>query len=110
MYLREFKRTYGEIQLAHRDRDRAPIGAYDEDYHYYTYEEQPSGDYVEYKNIVSKNGTTRTVMHGEIDKEEYFKRKLAGTLRDDKLYAQTGVYDIAMLGPWLKHGKRKADV
>ena len=105
MYLRVYKLIYGVIQLAHKDRDFAPRGAYDEDYHYFTYEEQPSGDYIEYKNTVSKSGVTRTVIHEEIDKEEYFKRKLAGTINDDKLYTETGVYDIAFFGPWMRNDR-----
>ena len=83
----------------------APRGAYDEDYHYFSYEEQPSGEYIEYKNIVSKNGTTRTVLHEEIDKEEYFKRKLAGTLKDDKLYLATGTEDIPHMGFYINGGR-----
>ena len=101
------KHTYGVTQLAHKDRDLAPRGAYDEDYHYFSYEEQPSGDYIEYKNIVSKNGTKRTVLHEEIDAEEYFKRKLAGTLRDDKLYCDTQTYDIDRMAGFLGIPKRK---
>ena len=89
--------------MAHRDRDRAPVGAYDEDYHYYTYEEQPSGDYIEYKTIVAKNGSQRTLIHEELDAEEYFKRKLAGTLRNDTLFLQGGkTLPIAGFDTWLR--------
>ena len=83
------------------------MGAYDEDYHFFTYEEQPSGDYIEYKNIVSKNGTTRTVLHEEIDKEEYFKRKLAGTINDDKLFCAGKEFKIEMMNGFLGFPKRK---
>ena len=83
------------------------MGAYDEDYHYFTYEEQPNGDFIEYKNIVSKNGTTRSVLHEEIDKEEYFKRKLAGTINEDKLYLAGKELRIERLNGFLWPPKRK---
>ena len=102
MFLRVFMHTYGVIQLGHRERERAPMGAYDEDYHYYSYEEQPGGDYIEYKIVVSKNGTKRSVLHEEIDAEEYFKRKLAGTLKDDKLFLNTGVIHLDGMDDWLQ--------
>ena len=77
------------------------MGAYDEDYHYYTYEEQPSGDFIEYKTIVAKNGTTRTVLHEELGAEEYFKRKLAGTLKNDKLFLEAGTVPMNGMSDWL---------
>lgn len=90
--------------MAHRDRDRAPPGAYDEDYHYYTYEEQPSGAYIEYKTIVAKNGTQRTILHEELEAEEYFKRKLAGTLKTDTLYLESDkTVSVKGMGTWFKH-------
>ena len=93
--------------MAHRDRDRAPAGAYDEDYHYYSYEEQPSGAYIEYKTIVAKNGTQRTMIHEELDAEEYFKRKLAGTLKVDKLYCGGSELTIKFMNGWLKIPTKK---
>jgi hypothetical protein len=97
------KHIYGVIQLAHREHNRAPVGAYNEDYHYFTYEEQPGGSYIEYKVIVAKNGTERTVMHEELEAEEYFKRKLAGTLKNDKLYIwHGGTIRINDMQYWLK--------
>lgn len=88
--------------MAHKDRDLAPRGAYDEDYHYYTYEEQPSGAYIEYKTIVAKNGSTRTILHEELEAEEYFKRKLAGTLRNDKLFLETDTIELTGADDWLR--------
>ena len=102
MYRRVYKRIYGVIQLAHREHSRAPVGAYDEDYHYFTYEEQPSGDYIEYKVIVAKNGSQRTVIHEELAAEEYFKRKLAGTLKNDTLFLEDKTMPIAGFDNWLK--------
>ena len=104
---RVYKHTYGVIQLAHKDRDLAPRGAYDEDYHYFTYEEQSNGDYIEYKNVVAKNGTKRTVLHEEINKEEYFKRKLAGTLNDDKIYCAGKELSITFMNGYLGFNKKK---
>ena len=103
MYLRVYKHTYGGIPLAHREHNRAPVGAYNEDYHYYTYEEQPNGNYIEYKVIVAKNGTQRTVMNEELEAEEYFKRKLAGTLRNDTLFLEGNrTMPIAGFDTWLR--------
>jgi len=101
MYLHVYKHTFGGIPLAHREHNRAPVGAYNEDYHYFTYEEQPDGDYIEYKTTVAMNGTTRTTIHEEMSAEEYFKRKLAGTLKVDKLYLNTGTISISNMGDWL---------
>lgn len=102
-YLHVCKLIYGGIPLAHREHNRAPVGAYDEDYHYFTYEEQPSGDYIEYKVIVAKNGSQRTVLHEELSAEEYFKRKLAGTLRNDKLFLEGNrTMPIAGFDTWLR--------
>ena len=107
MYQHVCKLIYGVIKLAHRDRDRAPVGAYDEDYHYYTYEEQPDGDYIEYKTVVAKNGTTRTMIHEELNKEEYFKRKLAGTINEGKLFCAGKEFKIELMNGFLGLPKRK---
>lgn len=107
MYQHVCKHTYGVIQLGHRDRDYAPRGAYDEDYHYYSYEEQPDGSYIEYKVVVAKNGTQRTVIHEELEAEEYFKRKLAGTLKTDKLYCAGKELSITFMNGFLKIPTRK---
>ena len=107
MYLHVYKHIYGVIQLAHREHNRAPVGAYNEDYHYFTYEEQPGGSYIEYKVIVAKNGTERTVMHEELEAEEYFKRKLAGTLKNDKLYCAGKEFGITFMNGFLKIPTKK---
>ena len=102
-YLHVCKHTYGVIQLAHREHNRAPVGAYDEDYHYYTYEEQPNGSYIQYKVIVAKNSAQRTVIHEELEAEEYFKRKLAGTLKNDTLFLENNrTMPIAGFDNWLR--------
>ena len=73
---------YGEIKLVHKDRETAPRGVYNEDYHHYEYQQTPSGSYDCYKVVVATNGSTRQVLKEHLTKEEYFKRKLDGTLRE----------------------------
>ena len=91
MYLRVYRRTYGGIKLAHKDRQTVPRGAYDEDYHYYLYDVMPNENYNCFKVTVAKNGVARKVLHEQITKAEYFKRKLDGTLKDGDVFKHDDV-------------------
>ena len=82
MFQQEYIVTYGGIKLAHKDRETAPRGVYNEDYHHYEYKQTPSGSYDCYKVVVAMNGSTRQVLKEHLTKEEYFKRKLDGTLKE----------------------------
>lgn len=82
MYLRVYMHTYGGIKLAHKSRETAPRGVYNEDYHHYEYQQTPTGNYNCYKVVVATNGATRQVLTEQLTKEEYFKRKLDGTLKE----------------------------
>lgn len=82
MYLREYTHTFGGIKLAHKNKETAPRGVYNEDYHHYEYQQTPSGSYDCYKIVVATNGATRQVLTEQLTKEEYFKRKLDGTLKE----------------------------
>lgn len=84
MYLREYTHTYGGIKLVHKNREIAPRGVYNEDYHHYKYQETPSGSYDCYKVVVATNGSTRQILKEQLTKEEYFKRKLDGTLKETR--------------------------
>lgn len=84
-----YMHTFGVIKLAHR-RDIAP-GTYDEDYHYYAYDETPSGNYNCFKVTVAKNGAARKVLQEQLTKEEYFKRRLDGTLKLDETFRHDDV-------------------
>ena len=67
------------------------MGAYDEDYHYYLYDELPSGNYNCFKVVVAENGTARKVLQDQLTREEYFKRKLEGTLKLDETFRNDDV-------------------
>ena len=91
MYLRDYKRIYGGIKLVHSDRENAPRGTYDEDYHFYLYDQMVNGNYNCFKVVVAKNGSSRKVLKEQITKAEYFKRKLDGTLKEDQTFRDEDV-------------------
>lgn len=91
MYLQECMHTFGEIKLGHRDRENAPRGTYDEDYHFYLYDQMVNGNYNCFKVVVAKNGSSRKVLKEQITKAEYFKRKLDGTLKEDETFRDSDV-------------------
>ena len=82
MLQRECIAIFGEIKLVHKDKETAPRGVYNEDYHHYEYQQTSSGSYDCYKVVVAMNGSTRQVLKEHLTKEEYFKRKLDGTLKE----------------------------
>lgn len=73
---------YGGIKLGRNPRTD-PVGSYDEDYHHYLYQQIANGNYNCYKVVVATNGSARQVLEEQITKEEYFKRKLNGTSKED---------------------------
>lgn len=74
-----------------RNGDFSPSGTYDEDYHYYLYDQMNNGNYNCYKIVMAKNGSARQVLQEQITKEEYFKRKLDGTLKEDEVFRHEDV-------------------
>ena len=82
MYLLAYIVIYGEIKLGRNPRTD-PIGSYDEDYHHYLYQQIANGNYNCYKVTVAMNGSARQTLTEQISKEEYFKRKLDGTSKED---------------------------
>ena len=63
-----------------------PRGSYDEDYHYYLYDEMSNGNFNMHKVTVAKNGSSRMTLQEQLTREEYFKRKLKGTLKEDEIF------------------------
>ena len=72
--------------MAHNNT--APTGTYDEDYHYYLYDQALNGNYNQRKIIVAKNGSSRMILKEQITQAEYFKRKLDGTLKEDETFRE----------------------
>lgn len=72
-------------------RDMAAAGTYDEDYHYYLYDEAPNGNYNCHKVTVATNGSSRMILQEQITKSEYFKRKLDGTLKEEETFRHDDV-------------------
>jgi hypothetical protein len=77
--------------LAHKNRETAPRGIYNEDYHHYLYQQTLDGNYNCYKVVVAMNGSARQILQEQLTKEEYFKRKLDGTLKNDGAEFRDGV-------------------
>ncbi len=71
--------------MAHNGNN-SPPGTYDEDYHYYLYDQAPNGNYNRHKVTVAKNGSSRMVLKEQLTQAEYFKRKLDGTLKEDESF------------------------
>ncbi len=67
-----------------RNGNNTPPGTYDEDYHYYLYDQALNGNYNQHKVIVAKNGSSRMILKEQLSQAEYFKRKLDGTLKEDE--------------------------
>lgn len=76
--------------MAHNN-DSAPRGTYNEDYHYYLYDQMINGNYNCHKVVVAKNGSSRMILQEQLTKEEYFKRKLGGTLKEDETFRHDDV-------------------
>lgn len=85
MYQPVYIAIYGEIKLGRNPRTD-PIGAYMEDYHHYQYQQTANGNYNCYKVVVATNGSARQILQEQITKEEYFKRKLDGTSKEDETF------------------------
>lgn len=59
--------------------DNSPPGTYNEDYHYFEWDELGDGTYRCWKIIVAENGITRRMIEAdEVSEKEYFKRRLEG--------------------------------
>lgn len=76
--------------MAHKRNTSAP-GTYDEDYHYYLYDQALNGNYNQRKVIVAKNGSSRMVLKEQLTQAEYFKRKLDGTLKEGEQFRHDDV-------------------